>query len=339
MKTMKNTGIYYILAFVLISTSVFGQDTGKQKRGERQYNSFSFMKSVKTFEKKALDTTVKEQYTVRKLADSYIMIREPEKALPLYKRAVEQENIPKEYYLRYAQTLRATGDYKESKVWMKKYKDAGGELDSRTKHFFKNDDLASAIFNTDDHNTIEELNINTKYNDFGAVVLNDSLLVFASSRDKGVSIERLYAWDEQPLMDVFVASVEGGSVEETVKLEGDVNTIHHDGPVTFNGDGTKMYFSRNNYYENKKIKDDSGIMHVGIYSAELVEGMWINVKQSNLTSSLYTVYHPTLSKDGKQLYFASDMPGGIGGMDIYMSAVNEDASLGTPINLGDAINT
>jgi outer membrane protein OmpA-like peptidoglycan-associated protein len=100
-----------------------------------------------------------------------------------------------------------------------------------------------------------------------------------------------------------------------------------------------MYFSRNNYYENKKIKDDSGVMHVGIYSAELVEGLWMNVKQSNLNSSQHTVYHPSLSKDGKQLYFASDMPGGIGGMDIYVSAINEDASLGTPVNLGPEINT
>lgn len=335
---MKNTGLY-LLAFVLISTSVFGQTTGKQKRGDKRFNSFSFVQSVKTFEKKAQDTTAKEHYTVRKLADAYIMIREPEKALPLYKRAVEQEDIPKEYYLRYAQTLRATGDYKESKVWMKKYKESGGEEDSRTKLFFKSDDLASAIFNSEDHNTIEKLKINTEYNDFGAVVLNDSLLVFASSRDDGTATQRIYGWDEQPLMDVFVTSFANGNVESTTKLEGDVNTKHHDGPVTFNGDGTKMYFSRNNYYENKKLKDDSGIMHVGIYSAELVEGKWVNVKQSNLTSSQYTVYHPSLSKDGKQLYFASDMPGGFGGMDIYVSNVNEDASLGEPKNLGAAINT
>ena len=338
MKTMKNT-ILFLFAFVLISTSVFGQTTGKHKRGERQFNSFSFVKTVNTFEKKANDTTAKQHYSVRKLADAYIMLRQPEKALPLYKRAVEQEDIPKEYYLRYAQTLRATGDYKESKVWMKKYKQAGGESDSRTKEFFKNDDLASAIFNSADHNILRKLNINSKYNDFGAVILNDSLLVFASSRDDGVSVQRLYAWDEQPLMDVFVAHIDNGNVENTIKLEGDVNTKHHDGPVTFDGTGTKMYFSRNNYYENKKIKDDSGIMHVGIYSAELVAGKWGNVKQSNLNSSQYTVYHPSLSKDGKQLYFASDMPGGIGGMDIYVSNVNEDASLGKPKNLGAGINT
>jgi outer membrane protein OmpA-like peptidoglycan-associated protein len=338
MKTMKNTGLY-LLAFVLISTSVFGQQTGKQKRGDRHYNSFSFMKSVETFEKKSSDTTAKEHYTVRKLADTYIMIRQPENALPLYKRAVEQENIPKEYYLRYAQTLRATGAYKESKVWMKKYKESGGEQDSRTKEFFKNADLASAIFNSEDRNTLEKLEINTTYNDFGAVVLNDSLIVFASSRDDGTAVQRLYGWDEQPLMDVFVTSFSNGSVEGTTKLEGDVNTKHHDGPVTFNVDGTKMYFSRNNYYENKKVKDSSGIMHVGIYSAELVAGKWVNVKPTNLTSSQYTVYHPSLSKDSKQLYFSSDMPGGIGGMDIYVSAVKEDGSLGVPKNLGPAINT
>jgi len=335
MKTMKNTG-FLILAFILISTSVFGQ-TSKQKRAERHFNSFSFVKATKTYEKLA-DTSFNEQYSVRKLADAYIMLRQPEKALPLYKQAVKQENVPSEYYLYYAQTLRATGDYKESKVWMKKYRAAGGEQDSRTKEFFKNDDLASAIFNSKDKNTLHKLNINTAYNDFGAVVLNDNI-IFASSRDEGVSVKRLYAWDEQPLMDIFVASVEGGSVEGTTKIEGDVNTKHHDGPATFNGDGTKMFFSRNNYYEDKKIKDDDGIMHVGIFSAELVEGSWVNVKQTNLNNSNYTVYHPSLSKDGKQLYFASDIPGGHGGMDIYVCSVNDDLSLGTPSNLGPIVNT
>ena len=338
---MKNIGL--LVLSILISTSVLGQEqesqSGKQKRAQRQYDNFSFVKATEKYEKLA-DTTVNQRASVRKLADAYIMLRQPEKALPLYKRAVEDPAVPHEYYLYYAQTLRATGDYKESKVWMKKYKEAGGEQDSRTKEFFKNGDLASGIFNSNDKNTLRDLNINTEYNDFGAVELNDQL-VFASSRDDGVSTQRLYAWDEQPLMDVFVTSKEGGSVEGTEKLVGDVNTKHHDGPATFNGDGTLMFFSRNNYYDDKAIKDEDGIMHVGIYSAELVEGQWVNVKQANVNSAAYTVYHPSLSKDGKHLYFASDMPhaDAQGGMDIYVSEVKEDNTLGAPKNMGPVVNT
>ena len=80
-------------------------------------------------------------------------------------------------------------------------------------------------------------------------------------------------------------------------------------------------------------------MHVGIYSAEYVNGRWTNVKASNLNNPNYIVYHPSISKDGKKLYFASDMNGGFGGTDIYVSDVNADGSFGTPQNVGPIVNT
>jgi outer membrane protein OmpA-like peptidoglycan-associated protein len=335
MKIMKNISILFT-ALVLISTSVFGQ-TLKQKRAEKQFNDFSFVKAINTYEK-LIDTSFNKHYAMRKLGDAYIMLRQPEKALEIYKEVVKQENVPSEYYLYYAQTLRANGDYEASKEWMKKFKDAGNKEDYRVKSFFENEDLASAIFNSSEKNTLHKLPINTKFNEFGAVELNDDI-IFSSSRDEGVSIKRLYAWDKQPLLDLYKVPKEGASVEATNQLEGSVNTIHHDGPATFNSEGTKMYFSRNNYYESKKINDSQGIMHVGIYSADLVNGKWENVKPSNLNNPNYIVYHPSLSEDGKKLYFASDMPGGIGGTDIYVSNVLEDGTLDTPINLGNIINT
>ena len=335
MNIMKNIKLLCI-AFVLISTSTFGQ-TAKQKRAERQFNNFSFVKSIDTYEK-LIDTSFNKYYAMRKLGDAYIMLRQPEKALPIYEKVVQQPNVPSEYYYYYAQTLRANGQYEASKEWMKKYRDAGNKEDSRVKRFFKNEDLASGIFNSREKNFLKKVNFNSKYNDFGAVVLNDQI-VFTSSRDEGVSVKRVYAWDGQPLLDMYQVPMEGASAEKIKKLEGDVNTIQHDGPATFSADGTKMYFSRNNFYENKKITNDKGVMLMGIFSAELIDGKWTNVKPSNLNNANYIVYHPSLSEDGKKLYFSSDMPGGIGGTDIYVSDVNSDGSLGTPANLGNIVNT
>lgn len=120
-----------------------------------------------------------------------------------------------------------------------------------------------------------------------------------------------------------------------------MNTIHHDGPATFNTAQDKMYFSRNNYHENQKSEDANGIMNIGIFTADLVGGTWTNVQPTNLNNPNYLVYHPSLSHDGKHLYFASDMPHeqAKGGTDIYVSDVNEDGSLGTPRNLGAIVNT
>ncbi|MBI9042641.1 OmpA family protein [Lutibacter sp.] len=332
---MKNSKLI-LIAFVLICASSFGQ-TVKQKRAEREFNNFSFVKAIKTYEK-LIDTSFNKNYAMRKLGDAYIMLRQPEKALEIYEKVVQQENVPSEYFLFYAQTLRANGNYEESKKWMKKFKDAGNEDDLRVKDFYKNDDLASAIFNVTEKNTIKTLNLNTKFNDFGAVDLNDNI-VFASSRDEGVSIKRLYSWDAQPFIDIFQVPLGNVSVESTSKIIGDVNSIQHDGPAVFSADGNKMYFSRNNYYNDKKIQDEKGIMQLGIYTADFVDGKWVNVKPTNLNSPNYIVYHPTISSDSKKLYFASDMPGGFGGTDIYVSDVNEDGSLATPVNLGSIVNT
>ena len=157
MNIMKNIKLLFI-AIVLIGTSMFGQ-TQKQKKAERQFDSFSFVKAIKTYEK-MVDTSFNQYYAMRKLGDAYIMLRQPEKALPIYEQVVKQENVPSEYFLYYAQTLRATGNYEASKEWMKKYRDAGNKEDARVKNFFKNEDLASGIFNSVEKNTLTKVNFN-----------------------------------------------------------------------------------------------------------------------------------------------------------------------------------
>lgn len=335
MNIMKNIKLLFI-AIVLIGTSMFGQ-TQKQKKAERQFDSFSFVKAIKTYEK-MVDTSFNQYYAMRKLGDAYIMLRQPEKALPIYEQVVQQENVPSEYFLYYAQTLRATGDYEASKEWMKKYRDAGNKEDARVKNFFKNEDLASGIFNSIEKNTISKVNFNTKYNDFGAIVFNDQI-IFASSRHIAAAVKRVYAWDNQPLLDLFQVPLEGGTVDNAVQLDGSVNSIHHEGPATLNAAKNKIYFSRNNNQNDKIDSDEHGVMQVGIFTADFVDGKWTNVKPTNLNNSNYIVYHPSLSKDGTKLYFASDMPGGVGGTDIYVSDVNTDGSLGKPKNMGPIVNT
>lgn len=327
---MKNIKLLFI-AIVLIGTSAIGQ-TQKQKRAERQFDSFSFVKAIETYEK-MVDTSFNQYYAMRKLGDAYIMLRQPEKALPIYAQVVEQENVPSEYFLYYAQTLRATGDYKASKQWMKKYRDAGNKEDTRVKNFFKNEDLASGIFNAVEKNTITKVNFNSKYNDFGAAVYNDQI-IFASSRHLAAAVKRVYAWDNQPLLDLYQVPSEGGTSENVEALGGNINTIHHEGPATYSSVKNKIYFSR-----NTSSDVENGMMQVGIYSADLVDGEWENVQPTNLNNPNYIVYHPSLSKDGSKLYFASDMPSGFGGTDIYVSTVNADGSLGEAKNLGVIVNT
>lgn len=333
---MKNIKPLFI-AFLLVCSSTYGQ-TARQKRAEGLFNNFSFVKAIEHYQK-LIDKNDNKDYALRKLGDTYIMLRMPEKAIEVYSQVVKQPNVPSEYYYYYAQVLRANGDYKESKIWMKKFREAGNKADSRVKEFFKEGDLASGIFNSYERYTLSKLDINTEFNDFGAIELGDEIY-FTSSRDIGVSVDRLYAWDEQPFLDIFKTNKEGASVTSTIRVDGEVNTNKfHDGPVTFSADGTKMYFSRNNHEGKKQISDKKGTGQVAIYSADLVNGIWTNVEPISLSNPNYLVYNPSLSHDGTKLYFASDMPGGFGGTDIYVSDIDGDGNFGEPKNLGNVVNT
>jgi len=69
------------------------------------------------------------------------------------------------------------------------------------------------------------------------------------------------------------------------------------------------------------------------------QGKWSKITPSNLNNPAYSIGHPAVSPDGNSLVFASDMPGGQGGTDLYMASIESDGTLGTPVNLGPKINT
>lgn len=330
MKTIKLATI----VFLLICSSSFGQ-SGKLKRADRLYNSFSFVKAIEKYEK-LIDTNFNKSYAMRKLGDSYMYLRKPKEAVEVYKYVVQQENVPEEYYYFYAQALRGIGNYDESKIWIDKYKQVASK-DSRVIEFLDKKDFISAMFNLKKQYSLEKTNLNTPFSDFGAVE-NNNEVVFVSSKDEGVSIKRKYAWNAQPFLDLYRVD-KGGTIEESEKIEGEVNSKFHEGPASFTSDGLKMYFTRNNFYEGEKGADKDGVNNLKIFSAELVNGDWINIKGVHFNNDEYSVGHPSVSSDGKKLYFTSDMPGGIGGADIYVVAVNEDGTLGTPKNMGNIVNT
>ena len=117
-----------------------------------------------------------------------------------------------------------------------------------------------------------------------------------------------------------------------------LNSKYHEGPVTFFKDGTKILFTRNNFSAGKYGQSKEGINKIKLYSAELAGNDWKNIKELPFNSNEYSTGHPSLTKDDKLLYFVSDMPGGLGGTDIYV-AKYDNGNWSPPLNLGPAINT
>jgi outer membrane protein OmpA-like peptidoglycan-associated protein len=125
-------------------------------------------------------------------------------------------------------------------------------------------------------------------------------------------------------------------------LNDKINTKYHEGLASFSPDGNTMYFSRESYFEKDYKKDSLSNNRFGqlyIFKATKLGSDWDTVEPLSINSPNYSVKNPAVSADGKMLYFSSNMPGGYGQFDIYKAAINDDGSIGEPVNLGQKVNT
>lgn len=327
----------YILACIvlIISFNAFSQQ-GKQKRADTLFNKFSFVKAAEVY-KQLIEKNYNKDYAIRQLADCYAFLRDPRNASRYYKTVVKQENVPIEYYYKYAQSLRGIKKYDDSQMWLERFKDSGGVVSAND--FSKDINFITSVFGAKQQYFLDKVYFNSKYSDFGAFE-KDSIVYFTSARDEGVGVKRLYGWNEQPFLDVYTTKVGSKkNVDHTGKIKGDVNSIYHDGPVTITKDGRTMYFSRNNFNEDIEAKDKKGLTNMKIYRATLVDGEWTNIEDLPINDDAFSTQHPALNNDDTKLYFSSDRPGGKGGSDLWAINIFPDGTLRELQNLGDVINT
>ncbi|WP_207536151.1 OmpA family protein [Desertivirga arenae] len=135
-----------------------------------------------------------------------------------------------------------------------------------------------------------------------------------------------------------VSSFKDSSVVEL--LRGGLNTAYHDGPASFSGGEYYMIYNRNQRDKSNAEDKKNGIYKLNMYSVNYLGGTWYNKQPFKFNNTEYSTAHPALSEDGKVLYFVSDMPGGLGGKDIYYSTrESRDAEWSEPKNLGSQVNT
>ena len=187
---------------------------------------------------------------------------------------------------------------------------------------------------------VDNLDSNTKYSDFGTAFFGESTIIFSSSRDKGLLKEN---WKEnnQPYLDLYEGVIgSDGKIADVKPFSNHLNTKFHEAAVSFTPDQKTVYFTRDNYYENKLGKDEKGVTNLAIYKATVSpDGSWTDVISMPFNNEVYSVGHPSVNKDGTKLFFISDMPGSYGKTDIFYVDIKEDGTYGIPRNLGSKVNT
>ena len=192
-----------------------------------------------------------------------------------------------------------------------------------------------------DEYQIKNLSINSFNSDFGVSYFRNDVIIFSSTRKDSDNSNRRWEGNDQYFLNFYVGdSIVDGDVLSYSSLQGEGNTRFHESNAVFNRERTKVYFTRNNYYESKKGLSSDRKMKLSIFIADVdSQGKWSNIVPFPFNSEEYNNGHPTLSLDGKTMYFTSDMPGTLGKTDIFKVGVTSSGTFSIPENLGGSVNT
>jgi peptidoglycan-associated lipoprotein len=316
---MKNC--FYILSIFCLSLAASGQKIS-EKDAHKLFAQKSYVKAAAMYEK-----VKPNQQVLQNLGDSYYNNFQMKDAAKAYGQLffTVKDSIDREFLFKYAHALMGANNYAKADSVMAKYL----KFPVDTQKF-----VANLNKNVPFNYTIQPMAKNTSNGDFGISFYGDKV-VFASVRN---TKNPGYSWNDKPYLDLYSAGVnDKGLLTNIQPFPESINTKTHESSATFSSDGKYMYFNRTN---SKRVEvGDEKFASVKIFKAEFKDGKWTDVVVVPFSSDNYSTEHPVLSKDGKKLYFSSDMPGSTGSFDIYVVDVNEDGTFGAPQNMGETINT
>lgn len=334
---MKNMKKLLVIIFVFSIQFINAQDQ-ELIRAKKFFDRTYYSEAIILYEKLAEEKPSQE--VIKNLADSYYYTNDLIKAQRYYRLLVQNynDNLDREYYFRYAQTLKATNAYTDANTVLKEYYAKSSNPDDAA-NFEKDIKTLENVSAIGKRFEIKNLPINTPNSEFGAVKYKDNL-VFAGVKLKPGIFDKKFKWDGETYLNLVTVPLKNINSADSIThyFAKELKTGMHESNAIFTKDGKTIYFTRNNSKNGKKKKDDKKISNLQIFKAELVNGKWTNITSLPFNSPNYSVEHPSLSIDEKVLYFASDMPGSLGSFDIYSVNINKGA-FDTPKNLGPEINT
>ncbi|MBF6654055.1 flagellar motor protein MotB, partial [Flavobacterium columnare] len=304
------------------------------------YNGLAYVDAIDTYLKVA-QKGYKSKELFQRLGDSYYYNAKFTEAHKWYTELFALgETVEPEYYYRYAQTLKSVENYKKADEYMDKFYQLTSK-DTRASIYNNQKDYKNIIAKNSGRFEIKPVSINGSSSDYGTAFYGNKVL-FASTRDTIGVFKTKAKWTGKSFTNLYAADKNetGDDLINTARFAKEINSKYHEDSPVFTKDLKTVYFTRNNFNEGKVGKDDKKVINLKIYRANLnTKGEWINITELPFNSDQYSVAHPALSPDEKTLYFASNMPGTYGQSDLFKVAILGENSYGTPINLGNTINT
>jgi outer membrane protein OmpA-like peptidoglycan-associated protein/tetratricopeptide (TPR) repeat protein len=333
------TGLRGKQVFCLICLSLlFGQlaaQSSKLRKADELFESFSYHEAIPLYEQ--LKDGPDGLYASLRLAECYRLTNRIDQAEGYYAMAVDQDNIHPLFLLYYAQALQSNGKCSEALDWYRRYAYLAPNDPRGVDLQIPCNDITDLVGGNPDYELLP-VSFNTPGTEFAAFPYRNGV-VFATAR-KPKKNSKTHGWTGEPYLKLYFAEGFKDSYGRPELFSSDLVGEFNDGPASFNGTGNTIYFSRNNKSVKKKDRTDDGGVALRIYKASFAGDGWGQIEELSFMKEGVNYTHPCVSADGQTLYFASDLEGGLGAMDIWRVSYDEEKQdWSEPENLGDLINT
>lgn len=308
-------------------------------KADANYEAYSYVDASEIYEA-VVNSGFYNEGILKKLANSYYFRADYRMAFPHYARLFRiASNLPPEYYVRYAHTLKSVKRYAEADEIMQQFH-ALQATDFRAKLAIETPNYLRESVKNPNKFQIGITTINSQSSDYGSSFYLNKV-VFTSARDTGGLKNRVHKWTNTAFTKMYTATMHPRTKElsEVHEFAPELITLYHESTPTFTPDGKRMFFTRNNIYKNEKKANKEGITLVSIYEAIYQNGTWVEVGELPFCSNEFSTAHPHIDSLGEFLYFASDRDGTLGKSDLFKVALLSNGGFGKPQHLGNLINT
>lgn len=327
----------------------FAQMKTENRKADSYFDNNEFSKAIPLYKKDA----EKSETALRRLGDCYRLLKNYSEAEACYEKLVAKNSTDQMVYYYYGEALLNNNKYDDAKKQFLRYSelnpsDKKGELYAKAC-----DDMKDIIVKPALYKAYNLGSVNSPVSDF-CPVLYRSGLVFASERIKDLVNYSENNYTGNPYLSLVYAKANKRTITPPAPADSTIEVVAKDtfiynranlfsekftgeahyGPASFSSDFTEMYFTK--VEEESEGKRGAVILPRLYWSKH--QATWSAPKEMPFAKGDYVTAHPSVSKDGSVIYFTSNMPGGQGGSDIWMSK-REGESWGAPQNLGEGVNT
>ncbi len=318
-----------LIALLLMVVFTSSAQNKRLEKADKLFRNFNYNSAIDEYKKLYYKNEV-AYYSTYQIAKCYSKLCNPEESVKWFKKTIQYPDANDEVYDLLALECKKIEQYDEANKYIEiSYQLKGQEV---PENILMNSAYVNWLKRDSSSYHIASLPINTKYSEFGPALYKDHL-VFSSDKKINQAINRYDVRNHSRFYKLYTCKIFSLNAFGKVRyFKKSLRSSFNDGPVCFNSDYTQAFITSNSQYR-------AGASYLNVFICDCDDKNWLGERNAvPLAHKGFSQMHAFLTHDESKVYFVSDIMGGYGGTDIYVSNY-KNGFLSPPENLGPTINT